>query len=183
MSEVVRYKGKLKLVEKLNNETLEQQCKRILEENDKDIALDFYDSYEEMFYDEFYKEYVIVENNIYHVESIKNVYDNDIFLVHENNDGTFDYDVCYYNGACNFDEAIGSAFEEMEGEGVDLEKLELKDDDILMVKFDMNKIKPLELSNYVKGINSIIKNKTIAIPRDSIELFTSNKKETKGSDL
>ncbi len=114
MSEVVRYKGKLKLVEKLNNETLEQQCKRILEENDKDITLDFYDSYEEMFYDEFYKEYVIVENNIYHVESINNVYDNDIFLVHENNDGTFDYDVCYYNGACSFDEAIGSAFESME---------------------------------------------------------------------
>ncbi len=68
MSEVVRYKGKLRLVEKLNNETLEQQCKRILEENDKDIALDSYDSYEEMFYNKFDKEYVIVENNIYHVE-------------------------------------------------------------------------------------------------------------------
>mgnify|MGYP001851049317 CR=1 FL=1 len=113
MSEQVYETGKIKLVEKKPNETLEEQCKRILEEHNKDTELDFYDSYVEMFNDEFYYEYVILEDNIYKVIELNDSDYNNIYELYDNKDGTMNYVLSYYNGGESFDEAIKEAYERM----------------------------------------------------------------------
>ena len=50
MSEMVRYTGKLRLKEKLPNETLEEQCKRILCEHNYFELQGYYDSWKEMYF-------------------------------------------------------------------------------------------------------------------------------------
>ena len=45
MSETVRYTGKLKLIPKLENESLEDQCKRILREHNYFELNEYYDSW------------------------------------------------------------------------------------------------------------------------------------------
>lgn len=113
MSEQVYASGKLKLIEKKPYETLEEQCRRILEEYDKDTELDFYDSYVEMFNDEFYYEYVILDDNIYKVVELCDVDLEDIYYLHDNKDGEMNFILNYYNGGCSFNEAIELAYERM----------------------------------------------------------------------
>lgn len=114
MSEIVHYTGKLQLVDKLPNETLEEQCKRILVEHNY-LDLDNYcDSWREMLCDKFYERYVVASGDVYKVVE-KNYKDmnEDIFNAHDNTDGTIDYEVMYYNGGCSFNEAIEYALEDM----------------------------------------------------------------------
>ena len=69
MSETVQYRGKLRLVPKLHkNETLNEQCERILKQSKK--TKDDLDYYEGDFvwavYDELYDKYVIVGHFLRH---------------------------------------------------------------------------------------------------------------------
>lgn len=105
MSETVHYIGTLKEVEKLKGETLEEQCKRIL---DKKLE-EYYNSYQEMLLDEYYKKYVICNNILYSVE-MKDATYNDVFNMSYNLDGTIRFEVKYYDGGCSFIEAIETAF-------------------------------------------------------------------------
>lgn len=115
MSETVRYTGKLKLVEKLNNETLEEQCKKILEECAYSKLNDYCDSWEEMLCDELYDEYVICNDKLYEIlEKNSQDTDCDIFESYDNGDGTISYEVMYYNGGCGFAEAIEYALDNLE---------------------------------------------------------------------
>lgn len=110
MSEVVHYKGKIKLVEKLPNETLEEQCKRVLAEYDYHELPSYFSSWEEMLNEELYNRYVVANENIYKViEKLDKQYHHDIFNATNNKDGTYDYEVMYYNGNCGFSEAIENA--------------------------------------------------------------------------
>lgn len=113
MSETVHYTGRLKLVEKLENETLEEQCKRVLSwYNYTDLR--YCDSWEEMLCDELYKKYVIHNENVYEVvEQRSRDMDDDVFEAIENSDGSISYVVRYYNGGCSFDEAIGYALDKL----------------------------------------------------------------------
>lgn len=113
MSEQVYKTGKLKLIEKKPYETLEEQCKRILEEHNKDTELDFYDSYVEMFNDEFYYEYIILDDNIYKVIELNDSDCDNIYELHDNKDGTMNFVLSYYNGGESFDEAMEEAYERM----------------------------------------------------------------------
>lgn len=114
MSETVRYTGKLKLIENLSNETLEDQCRRILEEHNYFELNGYCDSWEEMLDDELYGQYVIYNDKVYEVVE-KNYKDigEDIFESYQNEDKTISYEVMYYNGGCGFNEAIGYALENM----------------------------------------------------------------------
>ena len=67
MSEMVRYTGKLRLKEKLPNETLEEQCKRILREHNYFELQDYCDSWKEMLYDKLYERYEVYNNEVYEV--------------------------------------------------------------------------------------------------------------------
>lgn len=48
MSETVHYNGKLQLLNKLANETLEELCERILKENNYTELGKYYDSWKEI---------------------------------------------------------------------------------------------------------------------------------------
>lgn len=115
MSETVRYSGKLKLIPKLENESLEDQCKRILREHNYFELNEYYDSWQGMFYDKFYETYVISSDSIYEIiEKHSKPIDYDIFEAYPNKDGTISFNVMYYNGGCSLDEAIEYALESVE---------------------------------------------------------------------
>ena len=109
MSETVHYKGKLKEIELLEDETFEMQCKRILGVE----SLGGYDSYSERLsaaiYDDLYKKYLLIDKNTLYeiVELSEHDPDKDKFLI----DDDLSFEVKYYNGGCSFNEAINKAFE------------------------------------------------------------------------
>jgi hypothetical protein len=106
MSETVHYRGTLTEVDMFDNESLEDQCKRIL----GDIKLpSYYKSYQEMLLDEFYEGYIIDDNALYLVEKESYEPNEDIFCSKGNEDGTISFEVRYYNGGCGFNEAIKRA--------------------------------------------------------------------------
>ena len=112
MSETVYYKGKLKDVVRLDNETLEEQCKRII---NCELDDDYYKTFKEMLLDEYYDKYVIYGDILYSiVEKISLDADGSIFNMSNDDDGTLNFEVRYYNGGCSFDEAIEHAFERKE---------------------------------------------------------------------
>lgn len=105
MSETVHYKGKLKEVEKLENEKLDDLCKRYL--NNKPLPSCF-ESYIELIEDELYKNIVIHNEKLYEVVEMNEIhYDEDIFIMNDD----LSFEVRYYNGGCSFHEAIEEAFD------------------------------------------------------------------------
>ena len=114
MSEMVHYTGKITPVGKLPNETLEEQCKRILAEHNYFELNGYCDSWREMLYEELYERYVIACGEVYKViEKNHKGIDDDVFNAHDNGDGTIDYEVMYYDGGCSLNEAIEYALEDM----------------------------------------------------------------------
>jgi len=110
MSETVHYKGTLTVVERLEGETLEEQCKRLMEGCELDS---WNSSYQEQLMDDGYEKYVIHNDILYSVEK-KDIGEDDCFSIVERKDGTLEFDVMYYNGGCSFDEAIEYAFNSKE---------------------------------------------------------------------
>lgn len=112
MSEIVHYRGTLKKVERLDNETLEMQCKRLLNKrllNNRELK-SYYDSYKEMLFYENYQKYVIHNDTLYLIEKASIDPDEDVFKVNQVDDRTYTFEVKYYNGGCSLDEAIEEAF-------------------------------------------------------------------------
>lgn len=108
MSETVHYKGVLKKIERYENETLEDQCKRLL--NGVELP-SYYDSYEEFFSDERSDKAVIQDGIIYKVE--KEEINLDIFIARKLNESEIEFELRYYDGGCSFNEAINEAFKNM----------------------------------------------------------------------
>lgn len=111
MSETVHYKGKLIRADKLPNETLEEQCKRILELIGQCTYCEvdeFYTSYAEMLTDEYYQQYIIHRDDLYQIEYRSLDMDDGIFITKPIPYG-YEFEVKYYNGGCGFSEAIGYA--------------------------------------------------------------------------
>jgi hypothetical protein len=106
VSETVHYKGVLKYVERNDGESLEEQCKRLLE--NKEIP-SYFDSYAEYFADEYYHKFTIQNGNLYSVEKedVDPFYD--MFNASITDNGDIKFEVRYYNGGCGFDEAIEEA--------------------------------------------------------------------------
>lgn len=116
MSVMVHYKGKIALMGKLPNETLEEQCKRILiDEHGITEIPGYYDSWEETMCNKMYGTYVIANDNIYKVLSRVAVDPTYNCVAFDDKDGIIGYDVTYYNGGCSFDEAIEDALSYMKG--------------------------------------------------------------------
>ncbi|MFD0587686.1 hypothetical protein ACFQZE_06700 [Paenibacillus sp. GCM10027627] len=113
MSETVYYRGILKECKKIDHETLEGQCRRLLEY--KGLP-SYYDSYQELLLDEYYHKYIIRNGLIYTVERQELDVDQDIFSACINEDGeSIDFEVKYYNGGCSFNEAIELALDNLKG--------------------------------------------------------------------
>ena len=111
MSETVHYKGTLTALERLDGETLEEQCKRLL--GGKPLP-SFFNNYEEFLLDENYKTMTVQNGTLYEVAKITLDADDDIFNAHLRADGKIDFEVRYYNGGCGFDEAITEALEKLD---------------------------------------------------------------------
>jgi len=108
MSETIHYKGTLTKVERLENESLEEQCKRLL--NGKELD-DCYDTYKEMLLNEFYKQYYLYNDILYLVNKIE-LY-GDVFNASNGKNGEINFEIVYYNGGCSFNDAIERALNDI----------------------------------------------------------------------
>lgn len=113
MSEIVRYKGKATLIHRIHmNETLEDQCKYIIEQElfGEEIKMPKYcDSYVEWITEDFYDEYMIKNNNVYKIEFEKMECDYEFYEGKCINDAITEFHVMYYNGGGDLHEAIRQA--------------------------------------------------------------------------
>lgn len=114
MSETVHYKGVLKQVERLDGESLEEQCKRLLGNNE---LPSYFDSYADWLVDNYYKTMTIQNGVVYEVEKVEVDLDSDIFIANQKKDGSIEFEVRYYNGGCGFDEALEEAIKGMNNSG------------------------------------------------------------------
>lgn len=106
MSETVHFKWKLTRVEL--TWTLEEKCEQFMKSKSQ-VLPEWHSKYKESVEDSFYKEIVILNDELYSVEMESFSDDQDIFTSKNNDDWTIDFDIRYYNGWCSFDEAIGYA--------------------------------------------------------------------------
>lgn len=116
MSEDVLYQGNIIEIEK-EIEKIEDKIWNILSENLKQEYLENfnngygYDDLTEFFYDndELYDNYILTNNNLYKINSMKKEEGMQVFYSTEKEDGTIDFVVLFYNGGCSFGEAIEQA--------------------------------------------------------------------------
>ena len=115
MSETVHYKGKIKKVEIPKDQTINEYCKELCKQFEI-VESDYFLEYGKGDYiallTEYREDYICVNGGVYEVLS-KEYHDLDegIARLEENNDGTYDYDVRYYNGGAGFDEMIEQCFD------------------------------------------------------------------------
>ena len=113
MSEVNTIKGKLREVYNKEKVSVIELMKMILNENNIEYNVGDEDNIKDSFYDRFYDDYVIVGDRMFHVESRKDLREEDIFEASRNSDGTYDFLVQFYNGGCSFGEAIEEAMKKI----------------------------------------------------------------------
>jgi len=106
MSRTEHLVGKLKPVK--HGHDVEAVCKEILDNANVDKE-EYYDSYQEKLADWSDGGYLVINGLVYQVEVNKQDPDTDIAKAKNNEDGTVDFEVRYYNGGCSFQEAVESA--------------------------------------------------------------------------
>lgn len=108
MSYTEYHSGRLKEIVMKLDDSLEGQCKRIALEEDPDLdikyVLDTYDSFESFFRDN-YEDYLILNGRIYEVLE-HSQFDEDMFDVWENSDGTIIFAGSFSNGETNLEEML-----------------------------------------------------------------------------
>ena len=108
MSDTVHYKGKL--IPVATEDTLEATAKRVMKEEGTELK-DWVDDWRYIFDDNFYREYIIIDDKIYKADYKElNSYD-DIMNATINEDGSIDFEIKYYNGGCGFCEALEESVE------------------------------------------------------------------------
>lgn len=106
MSRTVHYKGVMKKAERLEGESLEEQCKRLI----GDVELPAYcEDYEEFLNDTFYQEMSIQNGTVYLIEKEEINQDDDILQASLNDNGDIEFEIRYYTGGSSFDEALQDA--------------------------------------------------------------------------
>lgn len=125
MSEMKHYVGKLKEVCPGSKETFEEMCHRILlEENvvgtDEIVEDYYYSEWSEVLQENLYDKYIVTvdknyEKHLFMVSEKKKISDGcDVYNMHKNINGEYEYEVVYYDGGTSFDDAINFAYYEME---------------------------------------------------------------------
>lgn len=111
MSEINHYKGTLKKVNRFTGETLEEQCKRLLE--DKKL-LPYYNFYSGMLVVDLNYQYIVHDGILYEVDKKELGMDTDICIANRNLNGNIDFEVRFYNGSSSFGDAIEEALKNIE---------------------------------------------------------------------
>lgn len=111
MSEDVYYRGKVKLLERNLEETLEEQCKRIF---NQELKKSYHETYADALLEEHYDEYIIYDGNLYSIGDLEDVdiYD-ELFKSKRIDDKNIGFEVKYYNGGCSLTEAIHQALDNL----------------------------------------------------------------------
>jgi hypothetical protein len=99
MSEQEHWKGKLIPTNKTIDDFIARDdIPAYYDKNDPGWKQDY-------FLDKYYKIFVVINGFVYKVES-NSVDELDFYHADLNDDGSYDFEVSYYNGGCSFDEAI-----------------------------------------------------------------------------
>lgn len=113
MSEEVIYYGTItEVFEELDNIN-DKISKLLTEEQLKECKQNYRNDFIDYFYEnDFYENYIIVEDRLFKILSInKNTYD-DIFHARQNGEN-IEFIVKFYNGGCSFPEAISEAIDKI----------------------------------------------------------------------
>lgn len=114
MSQMEVHIGRLLKVDRCKEEPIENWCKEYCNQNGVTKLDGYYDSWEECFRDEFDKEFIVANNDVFRIIEDKEFEGDDIFEASKNELGQIQYCLSYYNGGCGFTEAIETALERME---------------------------------------------------------------------
>lgn len=105
-------------LKKFDGEDLEKQCERILNTFISEgyaVNLDEFDSYQEIIqYGLFDNVFIVIGDDLYRIVVKRYISENNIFNVTDNGDGTFDYEIKYFDSYLNhiygFDEILRKSF-------------------------------------------------------------------------
>ncbi len=111
MSETVHYRGKLTEIKPTATRTTEFIARRILIEDRGLEKSTFYETYLEALCDELYDEYYSHKGKLYKITKEDVGIDDDIITARQNEDGTIDYELRYYNGGAGFGECMDEALD------------------------------------------------------------------------
>ena len=113
MSQTETIRGTMHVVEKLQGETLEDVCKRVVNKHDPVAELPTWaGTWQEYMYDVL-GGYAVYKDEVYDLGDWDDLTADDIFEARENADGSISYLVQYYNGGCGLEEAIGYALDNL----------------------------------------------------------------------
>lgn len=115
MSDYESHSGRLRLANAKENETFEQQCKRLWIENGQDE-----EDYEEgELFSEFYEKYFHVKGRVWEVFDHEESDDDDTFCkLHDNGDGTLTFHTRFYNGGTCMSEMVEDELEHLPNAGI-----------------------------------------------------------------
>lgn len=107
MSDTVHYKGHMVVVLPEEGDSLEDTCKRVMQNKELPIHEDSYEEW--VYYEGLELGYTIVEGKVYKIsyESVDPYLD--VFNANISDDGNVNFEVKYYNGGCSFPEALEEA--------------------------------------------------------------------------
>lgn len=110
MSDTELHSGKLRLLEKIEGESLEQQCRRLWIENGKnDEEFDF----DEFFYD-MNRKYVKLKEQVWELFDHNKMDSGDSFCkMTPSPDGSYSFITSFYNGGTYLEEMLEDALEEV----------------------------------------------------------------------
>lgn len=115
MSRVEHHIGVLKPLPLLDGETLEEQCKRLLELEE---LPKYASSYEEHMLDVgvYEKDILLQDGKLYKIDSKELSEDEDVIKAKQLPNGDIEFEVRYYNGGCGFAEALVEAIGTIPGQ-------------------------------------------------------------------
>lgn len=121
MSETVHYRGKLQEILPRQTRDLQYIAKELCDElgiEENNYWKKYHNKdYIELLCDTRYNEYLTINNRLFKIESQESVdLEEEIIKVFDNEDGTFNYEVKYYNGGAGFEEVIEQAFNKLNKE-------------------------------------------------------------------
>lgn len=118
MNEMVHYRGKLQLLKKLDGENIEGQCERMLNDlisQGYQVNVKEFDSFQEAIqYGLVDNKFIVIGDDLYRILAKQYISENNIFELTDNNDGTFDYEIKYFDSYLNhmygFDDILRQSF-------------------------------------------------------------------------
>jgi len=119
MSTTETWVGKMILVKKQDQETLEDVCRRTYMALRAELGLpekEFYfnDKYDNSLLEEHYKEFEVARDDLYDLRKCVNSKDDDIVQATKDDDGNLDVVLQFYNGGAGLGEVIEWALDQLD---------------------------------------------------------------------